>query len=193
MSALELLDQYLRQLESRLRLAAWTRGAAVAAVAALSATVLLVLVANFFAFADTVMGVARFLLFLTLALAVAFGPDPRPAFEDAHRRLFGFVEADRTIVIASVEVESSPPLRGRGLGAGGDTAPVSGAVPPPPLPPPLKGEGDLILRPDTQIFVAPGWTASEEDGGLIRLTRTATTATRQATESSTPDPVTLEL
>ena len=127
------------------------------------------------------------------ALAVAFGPDPRPAFEDAHRRLFGFVEADRTIVIASVEVESSPPLRGRGLGAGGDTAPVSGAVPPPPLPPPLKGEGDLILRPDTQIFVAPGWTASEEDGGLIRLTRTATTATRQATESSTPDPVTLEL
>ena len=73
MSALELLDQYLRQLENRLRLAAWTRGAAVAAVAALSATVLLVLVANFFAFADTVMGVARFLLFLTLALAVAFG------------------------------------------------------------------------------------------------------------------------
>ncbi|MCA2969012.1 MAG: hypothetical protein INH43_10895, partial [Acidobacteriaceae bacterium] len=73
MSALELLDQYLRQMEARLRLAAWTRGAAVAAAVALGATLALVLVANAFAFADTVMGAARFLLFVSLALALAFG------------------------------------------------------------------------------------------------------------------------
>lgn len=73
MSALELLDQYLRQMEARLRLAAWTRGAAVAAAVALGATLALVLVANAFAFADPVMGAARFLLFVSLALALAFG------------------------------------------------------------------------------------------------------------------------
>ncbi|OYW10635.1 MAG: hypothetical protein B7X34_04340, partial [Acidobacteriia bacterium 12-62-4] len=106
MSALELLDQYLRQLEARLRLAAWTRGAAVAAVVALVATVVLVLVANAFAFADSVMGVARFFLFVALALAITFGivipllrinrrraaTQAESAFPEFRERLLTFIE-----------------------------------------------------------------------------------------------------
>ena len=41
MSALESLDGYLMQLERKMRLAAWTRGVAVAAFCALLATALL--------------------------------------------------------------------------------------------------------------------------------------------------------
>ncbi|MCR5878953.1 hypothetical protein [Phenylobacterium sp. J367] len=39
----------------------------------------------------------------------------KAAFEQAHHRLFGFVEPDRTILIAAVEAEavSIPPLQGR--------------------------------------------------------------------------------
>lgn len=106
MSALELLDQYLRQLEARLRLAAWTQGAAVAAVVALVATVVLVLVANAFAFADSVMGVARFFLFVALALAITFGivipllrinrrraaAQAESAFPEFRERLLTFIE-----------------------------------------------------------------------------------------------------
>jgi 5-oxoprolinase (ATP-hydrolysing) len=50
----------------------------------------------------------------------------------------------------------------------------------------------LITRADTQIFVAPGWTAAEESDGLVRLTRVATrTPPRAAADRA--DPVTLEL
>src|SRR6185312_13362044 len=54
------------------------------------------------------------------ALAVPLGDIApiRAGFEAAHRRLFGFIEPERSIVIASVEVEasesSSPPRRGAG-------------------------------------------------------------------------------
>ncbi|WP_367255134.1 hydantoinase B/oxoprolinase family protein [uncultured Phenylobacterium sp.] len=50
----------------------------------------------------------------------------------------------------------------------------------------------LIVRPDTQIAVLPGWRASAEAEGLIRLTRTAA-APRQTIALDKPDPVTLEL
>jgi 5-oxoprolinase (ATP-hydrolysing) len=50
----------------------------------------------------------------------------------------------------------------------------------------------LILRPDTQIALLPGWRATAEDEGLIRLTRTGQ-ARPEAPDLSRPDPVTLEL
>ena len=50
----------------------------------------------------------------------------------------------------------------------------------------------LVVRPDTQIAVLPGWRATAGAEGLIRLTRTAAAA-RQAIALDRPDPVTLEL
>ena len=50
----------------------------------------------------------------------------------------------------------------------------------------------LIVRPDTQIALAPGWRATAQSDGLIRLTRTGAAATR-AIALDRPDPVTLEL
>jgi 5-oxoprolinase (ATP-hydrolysing) len=50
----------------------------------------------------------------------------------------------------------------------------------------------LIVRPDTQIAVLPGWRATSDTDGLIRLTRTRQAATT-APDLSRPDPVTLEL
>jgi 5-oxoprolinase (ATP-hydrolysing) len=137
------------------------------------------------------------------AIPVPLDEAARAAFEAAHRRLFGFIEPSRPILIASVEVEISElpsPLRG-GAGGGGLSPPPgslkitnaapSRASPPPPAPAP-PGGGGLITRPDTQIFVAPGWSAVEEPDGLVRLTRLATTSSfRQATDRA--DPVTLEL
>ncbi len=73
MNSLDQLNAYLGRLESRLRLAAWVRGLALAAAVALIATVLLVLAANGYAFAERVVTGARVALFLSLALAAAFG------------------------------------------------------------------------------------------------------------------------
>ena len=73
MSALESLDGYLKELERKMRLAAWTRGVAVAAFCALIATLLLVTYTNSTAFAERDVLVGRFVLFLVLALAVTFG------------------------------------------------------------------------------------------------------------------------
>ncbi len=120
------------------------------------------------------------------------------AFEAAHRRLFGFVEPGYARLIASVEVEASglqhsadprfgssaPPLRGRGDGRGVVLADDLAA----PLPGPA-----LIVRGDTQIAVAPGWTAQPEADGLIRLVRTTARAMAAIEALDRPDPVTLEL
>jgi 5-oxoprolinase (ATP-hydrolysing) len=133
----------------------------------------------------------------------------KAAFEQAHQRLFGFVEPDRAILIATVEAEAlearaEVPQAGRAtrtpgrssaqaetvrMFAGGrwreaavvsadDLADVDGPA--------------LIVRPDTQIAVLPGWRAAADADGLIRLTRTAGAA-RQAIALDRPDPVTLEL
>jgi len=50
----------------------------------------------------------------------------------------------------------------------------------------------LIVRPDTQIAVLPGWRAKADRDGLIRLRRTAAAAVRP-NDPSRADPVTLEL
>ncbi|HEY5409867.1 MAG TPA: hydantoinase B/oxoprolinase family protein, partial [Caulobacteraceae bacterium] len=57
---------------------------------------------------------------------------------------------------------------------------------------PLPGPA-LIVRGDTQIAVAPGWTAIPEADGLIRLVRTTPRASTAIEALDRPDPVTLEL
>jgi 5-oxoprolinase (ATP-hydrolysing) len=157
-------------------------------------------------------------------------------FEDAHQRLFGFIEPDRTILIAAVEAEAEAlPLDGGGLGGGvaaeltqqaqvGAGAKQWSSLRRParttiPGPSSIEEEGSvkmfalgawhdapvlaaealttadgpaLIVRPDTQIALLPGWRAEAQADGLIRLTRTAAAAT-QAIALDKPDPVTLEL
>ncbi len=116
------------------------------------------------------------------ALAVPLGgiADVRAAFEAAHQRLFGFTEADQTPIIESVDVEAKE--NAPAPDPSGDAAPDLAA--------PTKGPV-LVVRPTTQIWVAEGWTASPDAGGLIRLRRTTTLATQVV--SGDCDPVTLEL
>jgi 5-oxoprolinase (ATP-hydrolysing) len=140
------------------------------------------------------------------ALPVPFD-NAKAAFEEAHRRLFGFLEPDRTVLIASVEVEIEEPLPpcGEGAGDGGETPKPAELAPPPPAPSPQGGGGvvradqliaadgpALIVRGDTQIAVAPGWRATAEADGLIRLTRVTPPSTA-VIAADKPDPVTLEL
>lgn len=73
MNPLAGLTEYLGRVEHRLRALAFTRGAAVIAIAALLFTVLGVLFANHFAFSGPSVLGARITLFLALALAVAAG------------------------------------------------------------------------------------------------------------------------
>ena len=146
-------------------------------------------------------------------LTLDWATNPRPAFEAAHRRLFGFVEPDHPVIIASVEVEALepdlPPRQGqrktmRSIGEAGQGPIVTKAgrlhFPAPaasrPVPP-HAGEGGLqgprlILRGDTQIWVATGWTAAFEADGMIRLSRAGGGA-RPSGDSDIVDPVTLEL
>src|ERR1035441_3237156 len=73
MKSLDRLSDYLRAVERRMRLLAFTRGAALTALAALALTVLAVLMANYFSFSKgSVLG-ARVLLFIGLALSLAAG------------------------------------------------------------------------------------------------------------------------
>jgi hypothetical protein len=67
------LTDYLRRVERRLRIQAFTKGAAITAAAALAFTVLAVLLANAFAFSDPSVTTARVLLFVALALALGIG------------------------------------------------------------------------------------------------------------------------
>jgi 5-oxoprolinase (ATP-hydrolysing) len=136
------------------------------------------------------------------ALPISFH-DAKAAFEDAHRRLFGFIEPDRPILIASVEVEissahpdeSRDPVLSSQRRAVKDLGPdfrrderVWGAE---HLIEPVDGPA-LIVRGDTQIAVAEGWRATGETDGLIRLMRTKALAAAHIAADK-PDPVTLEL
>src|SRR5579871_4621071 len=70
MKPLDRLSEYLGAVERRLRLLAFTRGAAVTAAAALTLTVVAVLVANKFSFSNPSVIGARVFLFLGLAFAL---------------------------------------------------------------------------------------------------------------------------
>lgn len=109
----------------------------------------------------------------------------KAAFEAAHQRLFGFIEPDRPVLIASVEVEALE----------ADTQPASPGADRPAgdtLTGPVDGPA-LILRGDTQIAVAPGWQAQVEADGLIRLVHLDRAERREDVLESQPDPVALEL
>src|SRR5450631_1413368 len=73
MNALDQLNSYLQSIEKRLKWFAFSSGSALTAVAALVVTVLLVLVMNQLAFSHTSVAVSRFLLFLAIGAALAFG------------------------------------------------------------------------------------------------------------------------
>lgn len=99
MSALELLNAYLRRIEARLRLLAWTRGAAATAGAALGVTLVLALAASWSGYTPGKLTAHRMVLYLALALAVAFGLvvpllklNRRRAARDAERRFPDFEE-----------------------------------------------------------------------------------------------------
>ncbi|WP_310541791.1 hydantoinase B/oxoprolinase family protein [Phenylobacterium sp.] len=148
-------------------------------------------------------------------LPTALGPlaEVKAAFETAHRRLFGFVEPDRTIVIASVEAEVSQntahpresDAAARSQEGGGPSlvtgderidAFAHGQSSPARIVAAetlttLDGPA-LIVRPDTQIALPVGWRAVAEADGLIRLTRAGGVQTR-AIALDRPDPITLEL
>ena len=154
-----------------------------------------------------------------LAVPMSRLVEAKAAFEADHRRLFGFVEPDLAIIIASVEVEglakplsaltavtttaqapqdeeelsASPPgdertglmmFNGKSI-----EAPIIAAN---TLDTPVDGPA-LIVRGDTQIAVAPGWRASAEPDGLIRLVRTGDADRTETASPDTADPVTLEL
>jgi len=133
------------------------------------------------------------------ALTVASGPLEAvvSAFEAAHRRLFGFVEPGRERLIASVEVEVLE-------SEDSDAQPAVSAMPPAQLVDPdgpvivaeaMGGAVDgprLIVRGDTQIWLAPGWRATPGPDGLIRLARHAAPVDGPGS-SDAVDPVTLEL
>src|SRR5579872_7046134 len=73
MNALDQLNAYLARLEKRLRLAAFSKGTSLAAIAALVTTVVLVWIINRYAFSPASLLWARILLFLSVATAIAFG------------------------------------------------------------------------------------------------------------------------
>jgi hypothetical protein len=73
MTAREQLNEYIEQLERRLRVRALLRGAAIVALSALLTTVVLVLITNAFAFSGASLIGARAVLFVILACGIAFG------------------------------------------------------------------------------------------------------------------------
>jgi 5-oxoprolinase (ATP-hydrolysing) len=136
-------------------------------------------------------------------LPLGFAPlaEIKAAFEAAHRRLFGFVEEDRPVLIASVEVEAREGEPGPEQGA---PAPRSDDHPDARSSPSagesvLRAENlseavdgpRLIVREDTQIWLPEGWRATPEEGGLLRLVHRV--PVRAPAARSGPDPVSLEL
>jgi hypothetical protein len=73
LNALDQLNGYLQRLEKRLRFLAVSKGSSLVAVSALVITVLLVWIINRYAFSSASLLWARILLFLAIAVAVAFG------------------------------------------------------------------------------------------------------------------------
>src|SRR3981081_1027443 len=110
MNPLDRLSEYLRIVERRLRMLAWTRGAAIAAGAALVSTIVLVLIANSFAFSSASLLASRTVLFMALALALGIGlllpllrlnrhraaKEAEEKFPDFEQRLLTFSERSKT-------------------------------------------------------------------------------------------------
>src|SRR5437660_12235684 len=117
MNPLDRLSEYLRSIEKRLRVLAWTRGAAIAASAALIATVILVLIANSYAFSSNSLLASRTVLFLALALALGGGLllpllrlNRRRAAREAENKFPGFEQRLLKFTEGSHDHSSGPSL-----------------------------------------------------------------------------------
>ncbi|WP_269716165.1 hydantoinase B/oxoprolinase family protein [Caulobacter sp. NIBR2454] len=149
--------------------------------------------------ADTGQAVRRLLLRYegadaALPVALSDAAAAKQTFEEAHQRLFGFIEPTRAVIIASVEVEIEQ--AGSEAASKGDAARPSATSDDPAVimaSDLTTAQGPcLIVRGDTQIAVLEGWTAKAEADGLVRLTRTGAAKVAQLAIDK-PDPVTLEL
>lgn len=117
MNALQQLDAYLRAIEGRLRRVALWRGMAAVALAALVATVVAVFAARYFAFSPASVMAARWLLYITVALAAAFllahpllWVNRVRAAERAERAASGFEQRLLTIAERAPEEGASDPF-----------------------------------------------------------------------------------
>jgi hypothetical protein len=115
MSARGQLNSYLLELEKRLKRQAWLRGIAVLTLAALVVTVVLVLVANHYAFSDGSLWSARAVLFLVIGLGIAFGL-AIPLWRLTRRNVAGTAEAanpgfdQRLITFTEREAQGNDPF-----------------------------------------------------------------------------------
>ncbi len=73
LNAIDQLNSYLQRLEKRLRFLALSKGTSLVTVSALVITVLLVWIINRYAFSPASLLTARIFLFLSVAVAIAFG------------------------------------------------------------------------------------------------------------------------
>src|SRR5580700_11480847 len=73
MNAIDQLNGYLQRLEKRLRFLAVSKGTSLVTISALVITVFLVWIINRYAFSSASLLWARILLFLSIAVAIAFG------------------------------------------------------------------------------------------------------------------------
>ena len=115
MNPLEGLAHYMDRLEHRLRMFAWTRGAAAVAAAALILTVAIVASLMLAAFSPTGLIVGRFILFLGIGAAVAVGlvvplmrMNRRRAVQEVEQRHPGFDQRLLTFTERSKENASDP-------------------------------------------------------------------------------------
>ncbi len=156
------------------------------------------------------------------ALEVALADSPqalRAAFEAEHERLFGFVQAEKPLIIEAVAVQAEgggAEMPERPIadtqGQGGPAAPqpleqtdlyVNGAWRKVPLfdraqlrPGHEIAGPAIIIEPNSQIVVDPGWRASLNAYGhlLLECTQSSTPGiSKPAAESGNPDPVLLEV
>jgi hypothetical protein len=146
MSARTELNSYLAELERRLRLTAALRGAAILASVALAATVVLVLIANAFAFSPWSVKETRFALLVTLALAASFGLI-FPLLELTRRRAAGKAEnafpkfKQRLVTFAERDPQNPEPFIEL---LAEDTLPIA------------RGSEPKRLVPDTKLLVSLG-------------------------------------
>ncbi|MCG8441881.1 MAG: hydantoinase B/oxoprolinase family protein [Caulobacterales bacterium] len=152
-----------------------------------------------------------------LPIPLAAAGETRDVFEAAHRRLFGFAEEGRAIIVESVGVEAraAPPgaqdIRTDKVAPGGGPYPaqlaqmfVDGAWRPCPVcrlsemaaGAWLHGPA-LIVEPNSQIVVEQGWRGARRADGILVLERMpeAEEADEEAVEGAvaTPAPAELEL
>jgi len=143
----------------------------------------------------------------TLDIAIGPADEMHAAFDELHRRLFGYLDERSEVIVDALVVEavgkSSPASAGevasRSADGGGDplhhssppSAPTNGSTPPDKLGEGLVGP-TLIFDPTSTIVVEPGWRAQRAEDETLVLTR-ATPLDRETAIGTNVDPVRLEI